>query len=71
MVLSGMMSFWLRIILISEVLELRIEMIGPEDLAELEERGLGLVVVTGVDEGADLSVPASGEADEPGGVDPQ
>ncbi len=43
-------------------------MVGSEDLAESEKRVAGLMVAAGVDEVADLSVSATGEADETAGV---
>ena len=53
---------------VAEVLQLYIEVIGLEDVAEAEEGGAGVVVAAGVDEVAHLSVAASGEADESVGV---
>ena len=57
--------------LVAEVLQLYIEMVGAEDVAEAEERGAGVVVAAGVDEVAHLAVAAAGEADEPFGVGAQ
>ncbi len=53
---------------VAEVLQLYIEVIGTEDLAEAEEGGAGVVVAAGVDEVAHLAVAAGGEADESLGV---
>ena len=54
--------------LVAEVLQLYVEVVGTEDVAEAEEGGLGLAVAAGVDEVADLAVAAAGEADEPVGM---
>ena len=55
--------------LVTEVLQLYIEVIGIEDLAEVEESGAGIVVTTRVDQISDLAVTTGGEADEARGVD--
>ena len=54
--------------LITEVLEFDVEMVGIEELPEAKERGAGLVVAAGIDEGADLAMPAPGETDEAAGM---
>ena len=54
--------------LVAEVLQLHGEVGGTEDLAQAQERGAGVTVAAGVDEVADLPVPATGQADQPLGV---
>ena len=53
---------------VAEVLQLYVEVIGAEDVAEAKERAEGVVVAAGVDEVAHLAVTAAGEADESFGV---
>jgi hypothetical protein len=50
-------------------LELDIEMGGIENLAEVEEGGIGVVVAACIDEVSDLAVTTGGEADEARSVD--
>ncbi len=57
--------------LVAEVLQFHVEVVGAEDVAEVEEGGAGLGVAAGVDEIADLAVAAAGEADEPLGMGAQ
>ena len=53
----------LRVWLVAEVLQLYIEVIGPEHLAEAEKCVASIVVAAGVDEVAHLAVTAGGQAD--------
>jgi hypothetical protein len=64
-VLAGV-GFLVRFV--AEVLQLYIEMVEAEYLAELEERDESVAVAAGVDEIAHLTVAAAGEADEAVGV---
>jgi hypothetical protein len=64
-VLAGM-GFVMR--LVAEVLELYVEVIGAEDVAELTEGGVGVAVAASVDEVAHFAMAAAGEADEPFGM---
>ena len=68
---SVLAGIGLLVRLVAEVLELHIEVVGAEDVAELQEGDTGLLVAAGIDEGADLSVPASGETDEASSVGTQ
>ena len=64
---------WVRLLVgfVTEVLQLHVEVVGAEDVAEAQEGGVGIGVAAGVGEVADLPVTASGQTDEAIGVGTQ
>jgi hypothetical protein len=54
--------------LVAEVLEFHEEVVGSEDVAEVEEDRAGVVVATRVDQVAHFAVAAAGETDQTLGV---
>ena len=49
---------------VAEVLQFDEEVVGSEELAETKKRDVGVPVSSGVDEVADLAMPAARQADE-------
>jgi hypothetical protein len=54
--------------LVAEVLKFNIEVVGTEEIEQAQKRGTRVVISAGIDEGADLSLSAAGEANETLGV---
>ncbi|GEM_PF-2451613 len=50
--------------LVAEILKFEVEMVRPEDVAELEEGIAGVVVAAGVHQGTDFAVATGGETNE-------